>query len=217
LAQRTARSIGSASGGKDSSLPAALANAQRLRAKATERLATAQIEMLDLENRSYEPRMRLLSAQSRDRQRSVDELGQHVVALETLALARTGADASSLCTRVATERGAIELRARLLTDAADTNVAECEQLTRAIQRIGDLHAQQQKLDATRQDTVQALTNTEERVRIGGVTEACRPDPAGRAAQAAPAVATCAANSARCRRSWPRRASSWSICANSRMP
>src|SRR6185503_2350549 len=29
----------------------------------------------------------------------------------------------------------------------------------------------QKLDASRQDTAQALTNTEERVRIGGVTEA----------------------------------------------
>ena len=161
----------SANAGKDSALPGPLANAQRLRAKAAERLATLQIAMLDLENRSYEPRLRLLSAQARDRQRSVDELSQHVAALEALALARTGADASGLCTRVAAERGAIELRARVLTEAADTNVAQCEQLTHAIARIGELRSQQQKLDATRQDTVQALGNTEERVRIGGVTEA----------------------------------------------
>ena len=161
----------SANAGKDSALPAPLANAQRLRAKAAERLATSQIALLDLENRSYEPRLRLLSAQARDRQRSVDEYSQHVAALEALALARTGADASGLCTRVAGERAALELRARVLTEAADTNVTQCEQLTHAIQRIGELRTQQQKLDATRQDTVQALSNTEERVRIGGVTEA----------------------------------------------
>lgn len=162
---------GSANAGKDSSLPTPLTNAQRLRAKAAERLATAQIGLLDLENRSYEPRMRLLSAQARDRQRSVDELAQHVATLEALALARTGADASGLCARVASERSALDVRARVLSEAADTNVAQCDQLTHAIQRIGELRAQQQKLDATRQDTAQALTNTEERVRIGGVTEA----------------------------------------------
>ena len=156
---------------QNSTLPAPLANAQRLRARAAERLATAQIAQLDLENRSYEPRMRLLSAQARDRQRNVEELGQHVAILEALALARTGADANSLCSRIAAERAALDLRSRLLSDAADVNVTQCAQLTHAIQRIGELHAQQQKLDATRQDTVQALANTEERVRIGGVTEA----------------------------------------------
>jgi potassium-dependent mechanosensitive channel len=155
----------------DSTTPPALANAQRLRVKAEQRLANAQIALLDLENRSYEPRMRLLSAQSRERQRSVDELAQRVAALEALALNRTGADASDLCTRIAQERSTIDEHSRLLTDAADTNITLCNQLTHAIQRIGDLRAQQQQLDATRQDTAQALTNTEERVRIGGVTEA----------------------------------------------
>lgn len=162
---------GAANAGKDSALPAPLATAQRLRAKAAERLATLQIALLDLENRSYEPRMRLLAAQARERQHNVEELGQHVATLEALALARTGADASALCARVGAERAALDGRSRLLSDAADANVANCEQLTRAIQRIGQLRAQQQKLDATRQDTVQALSNTEERVRVGGVTEA----------------------------------------------
>ena len=157
----------------DPAAPAPLANAQRLRAKATERLATAQIALLDLENRTYEPRMRLLAAQSRERQHIVDELAQHVATLENLALTRTGSDAGELCARIAQERNALpaDLHSRLLGDAAEANRTLCDQLTHAIQRIGELHAQQQKLDATREDTARALANTEERVRIGGVTEA----------------------------------------------
>ena len=157
----------------DATAPQPLANAQRLRAKATERLASAQIALLDLENRTYEPRMRLLAAQSRERQRTVDELAQHVATLENLALARTGSDAGELCARIAQERTALpaDVRSRLLGDAADANGTLCDQLKHAIQRIGELHAQQQKLDATREDTARALANTEERVRIGGVTEA----------------------------------------------
>jgi len=155
----------------DTAAPAALAAAQRLRRQSAERAANAEIALLDLENRSYEPRLRLLTEQARDRQRSVDELAQHVATLEALALSRTGADADELCARVTQERQSLDLRARLLTEAADTNGALCEQLTQTIKRIGELHAQQQKLDTTREETARALSNTEERVRIGGVTEA----------------------------------------------
>jgi potassium efflux system protein len=157
----------------DTAAPQPLLNAQRLRAKASERLATAKIALLDLENRTFEPRMRLLAAQSRERQHAVDELAQHVAVLESLALTRTGSDAGELCARIAQERDALaaDVRSRLLGEAADSNRALCDQLTHAIQRIGELHAQQQKLDAAREDTARALANTEERVRIGGVSEA----------------------------------------------
>ena len=155
----------------DPTIPAPLAAAQALRTQATQRLATIQIALLDLENRSYEPRLRLASAQLREHQRAVNELGQHVAALENLVLNRTGADATELCARIARERNDAGTGSRLLDAAADTNVALCDQLAHAIGRIGELHTQKFDLDTTRQDAEQALGNTEERIRVGGVTEA----------------------------------------------
>ena len=155
----------------DQTLAAALATSQRLRAQAAQRLATVQIAVLDLENRSYEPRMRLLSAQLRERQRSGNAFGQHVAALETLVLNRVGEDVADLRARVARERADVGSRSRLLGEAGDTNIAMCDQLARAIARLSELRTQKQALDTTRQDTAQALENTSERVRIGGVSEA----------------------------------------------
>ena len=67
---------------------------------------------------------------------------------------------------------AISARARdLLGETADANVALCDQLAHAIARLAELHTQKQLLDTTRQETDQALDNTEERIRIGGVSEA----------------------------------------------
>ncbi len=150
---------------------AAVATAQRLRAQAAQRLATIQIALLDLENRSYEPRMRLVSAQLRERQRSANAFNQHVAALETLVLNRVGADVADLRARVLRERADAGTRSRLLGEVGDTNIALCDQLAHAITRLTDLRTQKQALDATRQDTNQALDNTTERIRIGGVSEA----------------------------------------------
>jgi chromosome segregation ATPase len=72
----------------------ATAQAQTLRAQAAARRATVQVELLNLEDRTYESRMRLLAAQLRDRQRRVSELNQHVATLENLVLDRTGAAAA---------------------------------------------------------------------------------------------------------------------------
>ncbi len=155
----------------DQTLPAALGTAQRLRTQAAQRLATVQIAVLDLENRSYEPRMRLLSAQLRERQRSGNAIGQHVAALETLVLNRVGEDVADLRARVARERADVGSRSRLLGEAGDANLAMCDQLARAIARLSELRTQKLALDTTRQDTAQALENTSERVRIGGVSEA----------------------------------------------
>lgn len=155
----------------DKSVAAPLAAAQRLRTPAAQRLATIQIALLDLENRSYEPRMRLLSAQLRERQRAENEFGQHVAALEALVLNRVGADVADLRARVARERADVGVHSHLLGETADTNIALCDQLAHAIARLTELHTQKQALDTTRQDTDQALDNTEERIRIGGVSEA----------------------------------------------
>jgi potassium efflux system protein len=155
----------------DQTVPATLASAQRLRMQAAQRLATVQIAVLDLENRSYEPRMRLLSAQLRERQRAGNAFGQHVAALENLVLNRIGEDVADLRARVARERTDVGSRSRLLAEAGDTNITMCDQLARAITRLTELRTQKQTLDATRQDTAQALENTSERIRIGGVSEA----------------------------------------------
>lgn len=149
----------------------ALASALRLRTQSAQRLATIEVALLDVENRSYEPRMRLLSVRLRDRQRAINEFGQHVAALETLILNRTGADVADLCGRIANQRSEVATTAHVLTLAADANVELCSQLAGSITRLTDLRAQKQALDAAQQETDQALENTQERIHIGGVTEA----------------------------------------------
>ena len=150
---------------------APLASARTLRAQAAERLATVQIALLELENRSYEPRMRLLSSQLRQRQRTIGELNAHVSTLEAMVLNRTDEYVDTLRTRVMQQAGQMPPNAHMLVDAANTNVTLTNQLAQTIARLSDLRTQKQELDATRQETEQALENTNERIRIGGVSEA----------------------------------------------
>ena len=148
-----------------------LAQAQRLRAQSAQRLATIQIALLNLENRSYEPRMRLLSAQLRERQRAVVALGQHVAVLEAMLLDRTGAEVDALRARVAQELAGIDPRARTLIDTANTNAELVARIGDAVHAIGELRTQKQSWDTSLRDTAQALKNTEERVALGGNSEA----------------------------------------------
>src|SRR5579885_3685523 len=150
--------------------PLAQAQAQALRARAAERLAAVRVALLELENRSYEPRQRLLAAQLHDRQRLVAELEQHVAVLETRVLERTGADVAQFCARAAPDADGADA-VRLLREAAERNRALCEQLTHVVARMGELRREKQALDGARQDTELALANTEERIRIGGISEA----------------------------------------------
>ena len=151
--------------------PPALAQAQRLRTQSALRLATIRIALLNLENRSYEPRMRLLSAQLRERQRAALLAGQRASTVENLLLDRTGAQVRALQTRAAEERAALDPRARTLVDAADANAALVERLAETVRDSSDLRARKQIWDRAVNDTAQALKNTEDRIRIGGVNEA----------------------------------------------
>jgi potassium efflux system protein len=151
--------------------PPALAQAQRLRAQTAQRLATIRIALLNLENRSYEPRMRLLSAQLRERQRAALLAGQRASALENLLLDRTGAQVRALQARAAEERAALDPRARVLIEAADANAALVARLADTVRESSDLRTRKQTWDRAVNDTAQALKNTEERIRIGGVNEA----------------------------------------------
>ncbi|MGH8089945.1 MAG: hypothetical protein ACREO6_00650, partial [Rudaea sp.] len=151
--------------------PPALAQAQRLRAQSAQRLATIRIALLNLENRSYEPRMRLLSAQLRERQRASLLAGQRASALENLLLDRTGAQVRALQARATEERAALDPRARVLIEAADANVALVARLAETVRDSSDLRTRKQTWDRAVNDTAQALKNTEERIRIGGVNEA----------------------------------------------
>jgi len=148
-----------------------LAQAQRLRAQAAQRAANVQIALSSLENRSYESRMRLLSAQLRERRRAAAILGQHVAVLESLLLDRTGADVEALRERVNQELASVDPRARALIDAANTNGKLVARLADTVHAIGTLRAQKSDWDAALRDTAQALKNTEERVNVGGNAEA----------------------------------------------
>jgi potassium efflux system protein len=151
--------------------PPALAQAQRLRAQSAQRLATIRIALLNLENRSYEPRMRLLSAQLRERQRASLLAGQRASVIENLLLDRTGAQVRALQVRAAEERAALDPRARVLIEAADTNAALVARLADAVRDASELRTRKQTWDRAVNDTAQALKNTEDRIRIGGVNEA----------------------------------------------
>lgn len=151
--------------------PPALAQAQRLRAQSAQRLATIRIALLNLENRSYEPRMRLLSAQLRERQRAALQAGQRASTLENLLLDRTSAQVRELQARVAQDRAGIDPRARVLIEAADANTALVARLADTVRDTSDLRTRKQTWDRAVADTAQALKNTEDRIRIGGVNEA----------------------------------------------
>jgi len=137
-----------------------VSQAQRLHAQSAQRLTTIQIALLNLENRSYEPRMRLLSAQLRERQRAVIALGQHVGVLEATLLDRTGADVAALQARVARERADIDPRARMLLEYADANGELIARLVETVREIGVLRAQKLDWDSGLRETTQALKNTE---------------------------------------------------------
>ncbi|HEY2395097.1 MAG TPA: transporter substrate-binding domain-containing protein [Rudaea sp.] len=149
----------------------ALAQAQELRNRSTSRLAATRIAVLQLESRTYESRMRLLGAQLRDRQRAVSELKQRESALESLVLDRAGAAVAELQLRVTHERDQAIAQFRMLNDAASANVALVKQLSDSVHSVNALRAQKQDWDNWLRDTTQALKNTEERIQIGGVSEA----------------------------------------------
>jgi potassium efflux system protein len=149
----------------------ALVQAQNLRNAAGARLAATRIALLHLENRTYDPRMRLLAAQLRDHQRVVRELERHEAMLENLVLDRAGAAVDELRARVVHERDEALAQFRMLGDTASANLALVDHLSDSMRGYDALRAQKQDWDNWLHDTTGALKNTEERIQIGGVSEA----------------------------------------------
>ncbi|HEX6832699.1 MAG TPA: mechanosensitive ion channel domain-containing protein [Rudaea sp.] len=149
----------------------ALAEAQRLRSQAAQRLAMTQIAQLNVENSTYEPRMRLLSAQLRERQRAQSDFADHVAVLEGLMTERANSAIADLQARVARERSELGANSHLLAVAADANVALATKLGDAVRDLAQLRTNMQDWDKALRDLTQALKNTEERLRIGGTSEA----------------------------------------------
>jgi len=156
---------------EEASSSAFAATVSRLRTQAQQRLSLTQIALLETENRTYESRMRLLSAQLRERQRQVAERTQRVKALENLVLDRTGAAVSETQLRLNREREELPENSSVLIKAADANITLGRELTAAVQRLGEIRLQKEDFSAARAETSQALANTEERLKIGGVNEA----------------------------------------------
>lgn len=149
----------------------ALVRAQELRSAAALRLATVRVALLQFESRSYTPRMRLLEAQLRERKHAADELGQREVALDDLLLDRAAAHVTELRDRAARERSDALAQFRMLNEPATANVDLVDRLGESMRQSNALHARKLQWDVWLRDTTQALKNTEERIRIGGVTEA----------------------------------------------
>ncbi len=148
-----------------------LATALRLRTQAAQRLALTQIAQLETENRSYEARMRLLSAQLRDQQRQASVRAEHVGALENLVLDRSGAQVAELQARLKHEREQLSTSVPILEEAADANLTIGEELAANVARLGEVRALKDDYSHAHTDTEQALKHTQERLQIGGVSEA----------------------------------------------
>jgi len=145
--------------------------AQDLRNLAATRVAAVRIALLQLENSSYEPRLRLLNAQLRERQRESTELTQRETVLENLVLDRSKARVAELRERVAHERDEALAQFRMLDEAATENMTVVDRLDDGMHTFTDLRLQKQQWEDWQKQTAQALKNTEERIHIGGVSEA----------------------------------------------
>jgi potassium efflux system protein len=91
--------------------------------------------------------------------------------LESLVLDRAGAAVADLQSRVTREHDEAVAQFRMLGEAANTNLALVTRLSDSMRAFNNLRGQKQDWDNWLRDTTQALKNTEERIQIGGVSEA----------------------------------------------
>lgn len=150
---------------------AALAEAYRLRRQAALRLALVRTAKLEEELRSYEPRMRLASAQLRRSQREVGERQHKVDALQSLILDRTRAMALSLSARLQDEAAALADGNPPLREVARQNAAYGLELVQRVGHLAEVREARDTYAQQRHETALALKNTTERVKYSGVSEA----------------------------------------------
>ncbi|WP_257385160.1 mechanosensitive ion channel domain-containing protein [Tahibacter caeni] len=169
-AQADAEKAGTAAAAeKDAAAP--LAEAQRLRRRAAQRLAVVRIAKLEEELRSYEPRVRLESAKLRLRQREVGERQHKVDALQSLILDRTRAVALSLSSRLQDEAAELAEGNPVLRDVARQNAAYGLELVQRVAHLAEVRESRDTYARQRRETALALKNTSERVKYSGVSEA----------------------------------------------
>lgn len=151
--------------------PPALAAALRLRQQAAQRLAQIRVAGLEEELRTYEDRLRYASAKVREQQRTAAEHQQKAERLQALVLDRTAASATELAARLRTDATAQEGNPRPLRDAAATNVALGDELVTAVHRLAEVRQLRDADGQSRREAEQALQNTNDRLKIGGISEA----------------------------------------------
>jgi potassium efflux system protein len=152
--------------------PVSLADAMRLRTQAATRLQRTHLAALEMEQRSFEPRVRALFAQRSERRRDVDEHGQRVHLLENMLLDRANSLVTDLVTHLLQERDELSTAkaAPILVDTASTNLDLGRDLVATVKRVGALRDLKNTYAGERSESEQAVKNTRARIELGGVSE-----------------------------------------------
>ncbi|MEO8673597.1 MAG: mechanosensitive ion channel domain-containing protein, partial [Tahibacter sp.] len=153
----------------DASTPA-LEEILRLRRQSTTRLAQTRVAKLEEELRSYDVRLRLLTARLRDRQRETADRQQKVEALQNLILDRSSAVVAALNARLDHEADEAAVEGASLTEVARLNQQFGLEEARTISRLAELHTLKDEYSKAQRGTAEALKNTRARIDIG-VSEA----------------------------------------------
>ncbi len=152
--------------------PQTLAEAQRLRALAAQRLQRCHLAALEMEQRTAEPRVAALFALRSEHRRDVDEHAQRVHLLENMLLDRSNSAITDLVTHLNQEHEqlAAAKAAPVLLDSAAGNVDFGRDLLATVKRIGALRDLKNQYASDRTTTEQALKSTQARIELGGVSE-----------------------------------------------
>ena len=152
--------------------PPALTEALRLRAQAAQRLQRCRLAALEMEQRSFEPRVRALFAKRSERRRDVDEHGQRVHLLENMLLDRANSAITDLVAHLAQEHDelAAAKAAPVLLDAATANLEFGRDLLATVKRIGALRDLKNQYTSDHAATELAVKNTRARIELGGISE-----------------------------------------------
>jgi potassium efflux system protein len=152
--------------------PATLIEALRVRAQAAQRLQRCRLAALEMEQRSFEPRVRTLFAQRSERRRDIDEHGQRVHLLENMLLDHANSAVTDLVAHLARERDALTAAkaAPVLLDAASANLEFGRDLLATVKRIGVLRDLKNQYTSDHAATELAVKNTQARIELGGISE-----------------------------------------------
>jgi potassium-dependent mechanosensitive channel len=152
--------------------PQTLAAAIQLRQQAAARLQRCRLAALELEQRSYDARVRVLFAQRSERRRDVEEHSQRVHLLENMLLAQVNSANSDLVDSIATARDKlVAAKAEpVVVETANTNLDLGHDLIDTVKRIATLRDLRNTYGTQRTQSELAVKNTQARIELGGVSE-----------------------------------------------